>query len=66
VELVSEGDNGAVAANAEPDELASAILRVLQAGPMLRESTTRWFEEHASRLRIDASLQLVSEGYEQT
>lgn len=66
VELVSEGANGAVAANAEPEELASAILRVLQAGPMLRESTTRWFEEHASRLRIDASLRLVSEGYEQT
>lgn len=66
VELVSEGANGAVAASAEPEELASAILRVLQAGPMLRESTTRWFEEHASRLCIDASLRLVSEGYEQT
>jgi glycosyltransferase involved in cell wall biosynthesis len=66
VELVSEGANGAVAASAEPEELASAILRVLQAGPMLRRSTTRWFEEHASRLRIDASLHLVSEGYEQT
>jgi hypothetical protein len=33
---------------------------------MLRESTTRWFEEHAARLRIDASLRLVSEGYEQS
>jgi glycosyltransferase involved in cell wall biosynthesis len=66
VELVSEGDNGAVAASAEPDELASAILRVVKAGPMLRESTTRWFEERAPRLRIDASLELVSEGYERT
>jgi glycosyltransferase involved in cell wall biosynthesis len=66
VELVSDGENGAVAASAEPEELAAAILRVLQAGPMLRESTTRWFEEHAARLRIDASLRLVSEGYEQS
>jgi glycosyltransferase involved in cell wall biosynthesis len=66
VELVSEGDNGAVAASADPDELADAILRVVQAGPVLRASTTRWFEEHASRLRIDASLELVSEGYERS
>jgi glycosyltransferase involved in cell wall biosynthesis len=64
VELVTEGDNGAVAASAEPDELASAILRVVAAGSTLRESTTRWFEERAPRLRIDASLELVSEGYE--
>jgi glycosyltransferase involved in cell wall biosynthesis len=66
VELVSEGDNGAVAASADPDELADAILRVVQAGPVLRASTTRWFEEHAPRLRIDASLELVSEGYERS
>jgi glycosyltransferase involved in cell wall biosynthesis len=66
VELVCEGDNGAVAASAEPDELASAILRVVKAGPMLRASTTRWFQERAPRLRIDASLELVSEGYERT
>jgi glycosyltransferase involved in cell wall biosynthesis len=66
VELVSEGENGAVAASAEPAELSAAILRVLQAGPVLRESTTRWFEEHASRLRIDASLRLVAKGYEPT
>jgi glycosyltransferase involved in cell wall biosynthesis len=65
VELVTDGENGAVAASAEPDELASAILRVVEAGPALRTSTTHWFAEHASRLRIDASLELVAEGYEQ-
>jgi glycosyltransferase involved in cell wall biosynthesis len=65
VELVTDGENGAVAASAEPDELASAILRVVEAGPALRTSTTHWFAEHASRLRIDASLKLVAEGYEQ-
>jgi glycosyltransferase involved in cell wall biosynthesis len=66
VELVSEGENGAVAANAGADELAAAILRVVGAGPALRDSTTRWFAENAPRLRIDASLELVSEGYERS
>ena len=65
VELVADGDNGAVAASADPDELASAILRVVAAGPTLRDSTTRWFEENAPRLRIDASLELVASGYGQ-
>jgi glycosyltransferase involved in cell wall biosynthesis len=63
-ELVAEGDNGAVAASAEPDELGAAILRVVAAGPELRRSTARWFEERAPSLRIDASLELISEGYE--
>lgn len=63
VELVEDGTNGAVAQSAEPDELAAAILRVVTGGPELRASTARWFEENASRLRIDASLELVAEGY---
>jgi glycosyltransferase involved in cell wall biosynthesis len=66
VELVSERENGAVAANAGVDELAAAILRVVTAGLPLRDSTARWFAENAPRLRIDASLELVSEGYERT
>jgi glycosyltransferase involved in cell wall biosynthesis len=63
VELVEEGKNGAIARSAGPDELAAAILRVVDAGPDLRASTQRWFEQNASRLRIDASLELVAEGY---
>jgi glycosyltransferase involved in cell wall biosynthesis len=63
VELVEDGTNGAVAPSAEPDELAAAILRVVDAGPELRASTTRWFEEHAEHLRIDGSLELVAKGY---
>jgi glycosyltransferase involved in cell wall biosynthesis len=66
VELVAEGENGAVAASAGAEELAAAILRVVAGGPALRESTARWFAEHAPRLRIDASLELVSEGYERS
>jgi glycosyltransferase involved in cell wall biosynthesis len=66
VELVIEGENGAVAASADVDELAAAILRVIAAGPTLREATTRWFAGHAPRLCINASLELVSEGYERS
>jgi len=63
VELVVDGQNGAVAPSAGPEDLAAAILRVVEAGPVLRESTTRWFKQRAPRLRIDRSVQLVAEGY---
>lgn len=63
VELVEDGTNGVVARSAAPNELAAAILRVVEAGPELRRSTMQWFGEHASRLRIEASLELVEEGY---
>jgi glycosyltransferase involved in cell wall biosynthesis len=62
-ELVSEGVNGAVAAGAEPGELAAAILRVLDAGEALRDSTARWFEENADRLSLNRSLELVVSEY---
>ena len=35
-ELVTDGVNGAIAASAEPDDLADAILQVLEAGSTLR------------------------------
>jgi glycosyltransferase involved in cell wall biosynthesis len=63
VELVVDGENGVVASSAAAADLAAAILRVVEAGPALRESTARWFAENAPRLRIDASLKLVAEGY---
>ena len=63
VELIVDGENGAVAASAGAADLSAAILRVVEAGPALRESTARWFARHAPRLRIDESLQLVSERY---
>jgi glycosyltransferase involved in cell wall biosynthesis len=62
-ELVSEGLNGAVAASAEPAELSAAILRVLEAGEALRDSTARWFEQNADRLSLDRSLELVVSEY---
>lgn len=64
VALVSEGVNGAIAASAAPQELAQALLQVLDEGAALRDSTVRWFAENASRLRIDGSLEAVLAAYE--
>jgi glycosyltransferase involved in cell wall biosynthesis len=58
-ELVEEGENGAIADSAEPDELAAAILRVYEGGPALRESTAAWYERNAERLSLDHSLEQV-------
>jgi glycosyltransferase involved in cell wall biosynthesis len=62
-ELVEDGVNGAIAPRAEPGELAATILRVLDAGPALRRSTARWFEENASRLTLERSLEVVVAEY---
>jgi glycosyltransferase involved in cell wall biosynthesis len=63
VELVTEGVNGAVAASAEPHELAEAIMRVIDAGPALRASTLNWFSENLARLSIEASFAEVLASY---
>ncbi len=62
-ELVEEGVNGALAATADPADLAAAILRISEAGMELRESTARWFERNSRRLSIGASLERVVAGY---
>jgi glycosyltransferase involved in cell wall biosynthesis len=62
-ELVVDGENGFVAASAEPEELAAAILRVHEAGPALRERTVRWFAHNAERLSLEGSLETVLEAY---
>jgi glycosyltransferase involved in cell wall biosynthesis len=63
-ELVADGVNGTVAASARPEDLGGAILRVVDAGRAMRDSTAVWFEENAPRLRLDRSLDLVVEEYE--
>ena len=66
IELVEEGENGAVADSIEPSELAAAILRVYEAGPELRESTAAWYERNADRLSLDRSLETVLAAYART
>jgi glycosyltransferase involved in cell wall biosynthesis len=63
VELVQEGVNGFVAASAEPEAVAEAIVRVHEAGMALRESTARWFAENAQRLSLESSLRTVMGSY---
>ena len=62
-ELVSEGENGAIAASDSPEDLAAAILRVVEAGPALRESTASWFARNADRLRLGGSVAAVVATY---
>jgi glycosyltransferase involved in cell wall biosynthesis len=62
-ELVHENVNGAIAADASPEQIGAALLRVVDAGPALRTSTSRWFEETADKLRLDRSLDVVLGGY---
>jgi glycosyltransferase involved in cell wall biosynthesis len=62
-ELIEEGINGVVAASASASDLASAILRVYEAGPVLRRSTAAWFACNAERLSLAGSLDQVSAAY---
>ena len=62
-DLVSEGENGYVAASASPEDLAAAIERVHAEGPGLRERTAAWFRANAERLSLEGSLERVLESY---
>ena len=62
-ELIEEGSNGVVAASAEPEVIAAAIVRVHEAGMELRERTAAWFAENAQRLSLESSLEKVLESY---
>ncbi len=62
-ELVEDGVNGTVAASAEADELAAAIMRIQEAGPTLRDSTSEWFRRNADRLSFESSFARVLETY---
>lgn len=65
VELVTDGENGVIAASVAPDELAAAIVRVHDAGAELRKSTAAWFERNRERLSLEGSLGAVAESYAQ-
>jgi len=62
-ELVDEGENGFVAASADPDDLAAAIISVYEAGPVLRASTAEWFKRNEQRLSLESSLATVLRAY---
>jgi glycosyltransferase involved in cell wall biosynthesis len=62
-DLVSDGENGVVAASASPEDLAAAIERVHAEGHALRERTAAWFAANADRLSLDTALRTVLESY---
>ena len=62
-ELVEDGVNGMVVASADPDAVAEAIVCIHEAGLELRESTARWFAEHAEELSLESSLEQVLASY---
>lgn len=62
-ELIEDGVNGFVAESVAPEELGAAILRVHEGGAALRESTARWYADHAAELALDSSLDAVAASY---
>jgi glycosyltransferase involved in cell wall biosynthesis len=62
-ELIEEGVNGFVAADAEAQTIADMVARIYEAGMPLRNSTAAWFERNARRLSLESSLQVVLESY---
>ena len=65
-ELIEEGQNGLIAASAEPEVIAQAIVDVHEAGMGLRERTAAWFAQNARRLSLEASLETVLESYRES
>jgi glycosyltransferase involved in cell wall biosynthesis len=64
-ELVSNGQNGMVTENADPETLAAAIIAVHAGGAGFVQRTRNWFQENAQRLSIDASLAQIEAAYAQ-
>ncbi len=62
-ELIEDGVNGAIAPRADPQAVADAIVRVHDGGLPLRESTARWYAQHAVELSLEHSLRLVLASY---
>jgi glycosyltransferase involved in cell wall biosynthesis len=59
VELVQDGVNGVVAADASPAALADAIARIAEGGEAMRAATRRWFEDNVERMSLGRSLEIA-------
>jgi glycosyltransferase involved in cell wall biosynthesis len=62
-ERVDPGVNGLVVGQAEAGAIADAIVSIYEAGLPMRESTARWYAEHAQELSLESSLAAVMAGY---
>ncbi len=62
-ELIEDGENGFIAASAEPGDLAEAISRVYEGGIRLRERTANWFSENSDWLSVDRSVESAEDTF---
>jgi len=62
-ELIEDGRNGVLAASAEPEALAAAIIVLHAAGPALTRSTRAWFAENRVRTSLDSALPPIERLY---
>ena len=62
-DLIVEGVNGFTCASTDPTEVASAILRVYEAGGDLRHATLAWFHTNAGTLSIEGPLSRILDAY---
>jgi hypothetical protein len=65
-ELIVEGINGFTCASTDPREVASAILRVHDAGDALRRATLAWSQANAATLTMDESMPRLLGAYRGT
>jgi glycosyltransferase involved in cell wall biosynthesis len=65
-ELIVDGINGFTCANTDPREVASAILRVHDAGDALRRATLTWSRANAAAITLDESLPRLLGAYRGT
>lgn len=61
VELVDEGQNGFVAASADPAALAEAIRRAVDGGEVLRARVREWYAANVRRLSVAQSFERIRE-----
>jgi glycosyltransferase involved in cell wall biosynthesis len=59
VELVEEGENGAIAPTPSPEAVADAVRRVHDAGMELRANTAAWFNRNEERLSLSGSMDAI-------
>jgi glycosyltransferase involved in cell wall biosynthesis len=62
-DFITEGENGFIAASAEPEEIGAAIAKCVDGGDELRASAWQWYEEHRKELSIDDSLAKIAAKY---
>ena len=65
-ELIVEGINGFTCTSTEPQKVASAILRVHDAGDALRRATLAWSQANAATLTMNESLPRLLSAYRGT